>query len=506
MQHRALPLPALGALAAGTVGALAAWSAAPGVSLGIAFASAALAVVLTRRAHQAHWTDHLAALDEALARPKASAPRTPDGLVTAVEQLAHQRKVLAEQLDLLPLPVVEIDRDYRMTYVNQAAAQAIGQSPADAVGKHCYSFFNTGHCQTEACALRQAMARRTVVTAETAANLPTAKKPMPIRYTGIPIYGDQGEVRGALEAVVNMSGVYDALVDDLQAMSVTLDDSVRELEGTADAMSAQASSVLTRAGDATQQVNLVSDRLQAVAAEAQGVESQMSSVAAAVEEMGASLNEIASHTARSAQVAQAVDARAQAAAETMDALDQSTRAISQVLSLISDIADQTNLLALNATIEAASAGPAGAGFAVVAQEVKTLARETARATEQIEAQLQRMQASAGEAVRSVRDIAGSVDEMRDITQSVAAAVEEQSAAVREISGHVQGTARAYGNILRDVGQSAEATVHVANDVEQVQGDVQRTAGGVQDTQRGLHALATLTEHLRRTAARFAVTK
>src|SRR6185312_6693486 len=111
-----------------------------------------------------------------------------------------------------------------------------------------------------------------------------------------------------------------------------------------------------------------------------------------------------------------------------------------VVQLINDIASQTNLLALNATIEAARAGEAGRGFAVVASEVKSLANQTAKATEDIAAQIGQIQTATGEAVEAIRGIAGTIGEINQISTSIASAVEEQGVATREITRNVQHAA------------------------------------------------------------------
>jgi len=141
--------------------------------------------------------------------------------------------------------------------------------------------------------------------------------------------------------------------------------------------------------------------------------------------------------AQSSHVTQLASQEADRTNTTMKELAETSARIGEVVNLINDIAAQTNLLALNATIEAARAGDAGKGFAVVAGEVKTLATQTAKATEEISAQIANIQNMTGQAVKGVEDVGRTIDRMNDIATAIAAAVEEQGAATSEIARNVQ---------------------------------------------------------------------
>jgi methyl-accepting chemotaxis protein len=208
----------------------------------------------------------------------------------------------------------------------------------------------------------------------------------------------------------------------------------------------------------------------------------LDSVAAAVEEMAASIKEISKQVA---QVAMAVRQAVERASETdakvaglADAADQ----IGTVVRLITDIAGQTNLLALNATIEAARAGEAGKGFAVVANEVKALAAQTARATDQIGAQIVVIRAATGEAVNAVREVGLAIGQVDVVATAIAAAVEQQAAATQDISGNVQNvtgataaSAQAMEQILTIVERTDTASQSVLSAADEV--------GGTADTLR-----------------------
>jgi methyl-accepting chemotaxis protein len=159
----------------------------------------------------------------------------------------------------------------------------------------------------------------------------------------------------------------------------------------------------------------------------------------------------------------------------MDELDETARTIGTIVGMIQEIAEQTNLLALNATIEAARAGEAGKGFAVVASEVKSLATQTAKATDEISALISTIQQRAGGAVEAIRAITGRVDELEQITGAVAAAIEEQNAATQEISRNIEGVASAADEVngnVAFVSEAAAETGRMATGVEQAAGQVE----------------------------------
>jgi methyl-accepting chemotaxis protein len=131
-------------------------------------------------------------------------------------------------------------------------------------------------------------------------------------------------------------------------------------------------------------------------------------------------------------------------------LSAAAQKIGDVVKLISDIASQTNLLALNATIEAARAGDAGKGFAVVASEVKSLANQTAKATEEISAQVASMQGATNDAVQAIHSIGGTIGTINEIATTIASAVEEQGAATQEIARNVQEAAQGTGQVSSNI--------------------------------------------------------
>jgi methyl-accepting chemotaxis protein len=206
-------------------------------------------------------------------------------------------------------------------------------------------------------------------------------------------------------------------------------------------------------------------------------------VSSGTEELSASISEIGRQVISSAQIAGKAVTEATETDATMQGLADNASRISIVVDLIQTIASQTNLLALNATIEAARAGEAGRGFAVVASEVKSLANQTAKATDEIRQQIASMQQVAASAVGAIRNIGQTIGEINEVTTAIAAAVEQQGAATREIARNIQhaagGTSEVSSNIIGVSAASAEAE-SAASEVLDASGALRREADILRD--------------------------
>ncbi len=248
-----------------------------------------------------------------------------------------------------------------------------------------------------------------------------------------------------------------ALTSDFDA---SIGSVVQSVSAQAGQMQSSAQSLSTTAEEATRQTS-------AVAAASEEASSNVQTVASATEELSSSIGEISRQVAQSSRIAAGAVSEADKANQMVQGLADASQKIGAVVALITDIANQTNLLALNATIEAARAGEAGKGFAVVAAEVKNLANQTAKATEEIGGQISGVQSATQEAVLAIQTIGKTIGEINSITATIAAAVEQQAAATKEIARNVEqasnGTQEVSSNIT-GVSQAANETGTAAGQV------------------------------------------
>jgi methyl-accepting chemotaxis protein len=237
--------------------------------------------------------------------------------------------------------------------------------------------------------------------------------------------------------------------------------------GIVDTVSTAATELEAAAGTLTSTAEVTQELAGAVAAASEEASTNVQSVASATEEMTSSIQEIGRQVQESSRIANDAVAQAKKTDARINALSQAAGRIGDVVKLITAIAEQTNLLALNATIEAARAGEAGRGFAVVASEVKALASQTAKATEEIGTQIGAMQAATDESVTAIKEIGGTIGRISEIASTIAAAVEEQGAATSEIARNVglaaSGTSQVAAKII-DVNRGAGETGSASSQV------------------------------------------
>ena len=222
-----------------------------------------------------------------------------------------------------------------------------------------------------------------------------------------------------------------------------------------DGMSQAATQAMGDARGSGEMASEARRRSEEVARAADEASASVQTVAAAAEELAASIHEISSQVSSAAQFSARAVGETEEASRQIANLAEASARIGDIVRLITDIAGQTNLLALNATIEAARAGDAGKGFAVVAGEVKNLANKTARATDEISAQITAIQTMTGEVVTVIENVGRTISQMDDVASAIAAAVEEQGATTSEIARNVQLAANRTAEVSQTVGGVAQ---------------------------------------------------
>ncbi|TQV77864.1 methyl-accepting chemotaxis protein [Denitrobaculum tricleocarpae] len=263
----------------------------------------------------------------------------------------------------------------------------------------------------------------------------------------------QAEVRAKEQKAREMNALADGFEQSVGTVVETVSTSSKSMQSSAQTMSSTADQALSQS--------------QSVANTSEQASANVQTVAAATEELTASINEIGRQVTDAASTANRAVDNAGETSRTIQGLVDSAQKIGDVVNLITDIAEQTNLLALNATIEAARAGDAGKGFAVVASEVKSLANQTAKATEEISQQISGIQDSTKDAATSVEGIGKIISNINEVTTNIAAAVEEQSAATEEIARNVQEAATRTQQVssnITSVSQAASDTGTAANEI------------------------------------------
>ena len=309
------------------------------------------------------------------------------------------------------------------------------------------------------------------------------------RATGGVIQDRQGIARRACGSLVDIHVMKQAHETD-QRRHAAIDSHTHDfgtsIAGVMATLSRSATAMRTAATEMSRTAENTEVTATATAADVEIVGRHLSSVATSIEQLSASIREISEQAMRAAGIARQATQRAGTAGAKVSSLSEAVDNIGHVVRLISSIAGQTDLLALNATIEAARAGEAGKGFAVVAGEVKALANQTAKATDEIGGQIATIRGATLEAVSAVREVSAEIEDLNAVASVIAAAVEQQATATREINGSVHKAA----GVAQQTVSSMQEVSQVAVDSETASETMQTTSAEVSTTASTLEAEVT----------------
>ncbi len=445
-------------------------------------------------------------------------------LARAFNSMTEKIMIQNQHLDDLTGPVMIIDPDFSIRYMNKKGAEIVGKNPKELIGLKCYDQFKADHCHTENCALYKAMKFDKIYTEETISRINGSE--IPIIYSGSPVKDREGKVVGALELITPIKEIKDLqdyltrstnrmmlAMEEFEKGDLTVnlkpekeDDDIGKLfKGfnktvgyIRQTIETIVKAIQTTASSSTE----ISSSTEQMAGGLQEQSAQTSEVATAIEQMTKAILETtkstgaavvnaknAGHIAKEGgQIVEETVLGMERIADTVNKavstvrkLGKNSDEIGKIIQVIDDIADQTNLLALNAAIEAARAGEMGRGFAVVADEVRKLAERTTTATKEISGMIKQIQNDTSLAVSSIEEGNEEVEKGREKANKAGESLKQ--------------IINASNNVVDDINQIASTAEEQSTTAEQISKNIESINSVTQESAAGIQQVAHTAENL-----------